>query len=364
VADSWDGTDWATQANRALGRASTQRAWLLLGAGMEYDSNVLLAGREQPLPENISSKEGSRGTWLATGGADLGRWRDTTAGIQGSYVGRAHTESGLHEFDSHFPSASLWLNQAVRGDTHVRLRYDLGYAWVDSDSFLLSNGGRLSLIHAWSQRSSTELFGTLYVDDYRVDSDDVPDPANLLGVNCTDPDQVCGPTGLNERRERDRDGWGRGVGITHAIALPAPSRQIAPLLSGGYTFTDFSADGLEYGHEAHRFFLGLGFGLPFGIGLDLEGSYTARIFEHPSTFPDQAALDAATSAPNHQYTLSNLRRREHAYTAESRLSMPLPDPFSITAYYRYRDSVSTSDVFDYDQHIVGLLLNVSFARAQ
>jgi opacity protein-like surface antigen len=280
-------------------------------------------------------------------------------------VGRAHIDSDLHEFDSHFPSASLWLNQAVRADTHVRLRYDFGYAWVGSDPFLLSNGGRLSLIHAWSQRSSTELFGTLFADDYRVDADDVPDPVNPLGADCTATGQICGPSGLDERRERDRDGWGKGVGISHALALPAPAAlPINPSLSGGYTFTDFSADGREYGHEAHRFNLGLGFGLPYGIGLDLEGSYTARIFDHPSTFPDQAALAAATSAPDHQYALSSLRRREHAYTAESRLSIPLPDPYSLTAYYRFRDNVSTSDVFDYDQHIVGLLFNVSFARAQ
>jgi tetratricopeptide (TPR) repeat protein len=365
VADSWAGTDWATQADRALGRTSTQRAWLLLGAGMEYDSNVILAGREQPLPEDISSKDDFRGTWLATGGTDLGRWRDTTAGVEGSYVGRAHTESGLHQFDSHFPTASLWLNQALRADTHVRLRYDFGYAWVGSDSFLLTNGGRLSLIHAWSQTASTELFGNLFADDYRVDADDVPDPANPLGASCAAPGQICGPTGLNERRARNRDGWGKGVGISHAIALPTPALPITPALSGGYAFTDFSVDGREYGHEAHRFSLGLGIGMPLGIGLALEGSYTARIFDHPSTFPDRAALAAAGSAlPNHQYTLSNLRRREHAFTAESRLSVPLSDPFSVTAYYRYRDNVSTSDVFDYDQHIVGMLLNVSFARMQ
>ena len=365
VADSWAGTDWATQANRALGRDSTLRGWLLLGAGMEYDSNVVLAGREQPLPEDISSKDDFRGTWLASGGSDLGRWRDTTAGIQGSYVGRAHTESGLHEFDSHFPTASLWLNQALRGDTHARLRYDFGYAWVGSDSFLVSNGGRLSLIHAWSQRSSTELFGTLFADDYLVEADDVADPANPLGVDCAAPGQICGPTGLDERSERDRDGLGKGVGISHAIALPGPVPSIIPALSGGYAFTDFSADGREYGHEAHRFFLALGLGLPFGIGLDLEGSYTARIFDHPSTFPDSDAIAAAATAlPDHQYTLSNLLRREHAFTAESRLSVPLTDPFSFAAYYRYRDNLSTSEVFDYDQHIVGLLFNVSFARAQ
>jgi tetratricopeptide (TPR) repeat protein len=365
VADSWAGTDWATQANRALGRVSGQRAWIALGAGMEYDDNVVLTGRDTPLPEDISSQSDFRGIWLARGGADLFKWHDTSAGVQASYQGRAHVKSDLHEFDSHFPAASLWLNQAVRGDTHLRLRYDLGYAWVGSDSFLLSNGGRLSAIHAWSERSSTELFGTVFADDYRVDADDVPDPVDPLGVSCAAPGQICGPSGLNERAERDRDGWGRGVGVSHVMVLPVPASSFAPpTLSGGYSFTDFAADGLEYSHQAHRFSLGLGFELPWRVGLDLEGSYTNRVFDHPSTFPDQHAIDAASSAPNHQYVLSGLRRREHFFTAESRVSVPLPDPFSITAYYRYRDNISTSDVFAYHQNIVGLVLNVSFARAQ
>jgi tetratricopeptide (TPR) repeat protein len=362
VADSWAGTDWATQADRTLGRASARRAWLLLSAGMEYDDNVVLAGRDTPLPEDISSEDGFRGIWAASGGADLGRWHDTSAGIQASYRGRAHVESDLHEFDSHFPTTSLWVNQALRGDTHLRLRYDFGYAWVGSDSFLVSNGGRLSLIHAWSQHSSTELFGTVFADDYLVNSDDVPDPVNPRGVSCTSSGVICGPNGLNERAERDRDGWGGGTGISHVMALPVPYG--APSLSGGYSFTNFSADGLEYGYQAHRFFLGLGMELPWHIALNIEGSYTNRVFAHPSTFPNRDEIDAAATAPNHQYVLSDLRRREHAFTAESRVSIPLPDPFSITAYYRYRDNISSVDVFDYDQHIVGLVFNVSFARAQ
>lgn len=365
VADSWVGTDWATQANRALGRASGQAAWVMLGAGMEYDSNVVLAGRDTPLPADISDQSGFRGVWLAQGAADLAKWGDTSVGVQGSYLGRAHVKSDLQEFDSHFPTASVWLNHALRGDTHLRLRYDFGYAWVDNDPFLDSNGGRLSLIHAWSERSSTELFGTLFVDDYRVPDQDVPDPLNPLGLSCASPGVICGPSGLNERNERDRDGWGGGAGISHVWVLPVAGLPITPpSLSGGYTFTKFSAEGREYGHQAHRVFLGLWFALPWSLGLDLEGSYTNRIFDHPSTFPNQDALLAAASAPNHQYLLSQLHRREHAFTGEARLSAPIYDPFSLTAYYRYRDNRSTSDVFDYDQHVVGLVLNVTFARSQ
>ena len=365
VADTWAGTDWASQANRALGRASQPRAWVLISAGMEYDDNVVLLGREEPEPENISDESDFRGVWRALGATDLGKWGDTSAGVQAGYQGRAHISSDLHEFDSHFPTASLWLNHALRGDTHVRLRYDFGYGWLGSDPFLLSNSGRLSLIHAWSARSSTELYGRLFGDDYHEAPDDVPDGPGVPGATCPSSTSVCGPPGLNEHKERDRDGWGGSAGIAEVWVLPVPAWfGASPSVSGGYEFTEFSAEGLEYGHEAHRVFAGIGFALPWGIGLDIEGSYTNRIFDHPSTFPDQDAIDAAATAPNHQYRLSGLRRREDAFTAESRVSIPLPDPFSVTAYYRYRDNISTSDVFDYDQHVVGLVFNVSFSRAQ
>jgi tetratricopeptide (TPR) repeat protein len=43
VADSWAGTDWASEANRALGRTPGPHAWLTLSGGVEYDSNVVLS---------------------------------------------------------------------------------------------------------------------------------------------------------------------------------------------------------------------------------------------------------------------------------------------------------------------------------
>jgi hypothetical protein len=333
---------------------------------MEYDDNVILLGRDTQLPDDISSQDDARGVLIARGGADLGRWGATSAGILGSYRGRIHTNrDDLRQFDSHFPTASLWLNRALRSDTHLRIRYDFGYAWVDTDPFLVSNGGRLSLIHAWSARSSTELHGAMFVDDYRFSVLDVPGgpPGGTPGSACgtlPPPFTVCGPRFLNERSARDRDGYGGGAGISHVLVLPVAGLPLAPpSLSGSYTFTNFEGDGREYSHQAHRAFLGLGLVLPWSLGLDLEGSYTNRVFRHPTTFPDPDDLRTGR-----QYFLGETRRREHLFTAEARLSVPLGDAYSASAYYRYRDQISTADVFDYDQHIVGLLLNVTFARAQ
>lgn len=361
VVDRWAGTAWATEADRALrGGAGPERAWITVGGGLEYDDNVVLLGREVVLPEQISDEGGVRGVWLASGGLDLGRWGDTRAGVLASYRGRAHADPDLREFDSHFPTASLWVDQVLRRDTVVRLRGDFGYAWVDGQPFLGTGGGRLSLLHGWSKRSTTELFGGGFVDDYLFSFVDVPDGPGAPGAPCGSLPPafpVCGPPGLDERAARDRDGWAVQAGVAHALALSGRGLPGDPSLRGGYTFTSFESDGRESSHRAHRFFLGAVFALPFAFALDLEGSYTRRVFRHPSTYPEQEVL-----VPGLQYPLGDDPRREDVFEGEVRLSRPLTDRVSATARYRYRDHRSTADVFDYDQHVVGLVLTVTLGR--
>jgi tetratricopeptide (TPR) repeat protein len=360
VADAWAGTDWANQANRALGRTGTRRAWLNLGVGAGYNDNVVLSGRDTPLPEEISNEDDGFGSLAARGGIDFGRWGAYSAGMLGSYRGRIHFDrADLRQFDSHFPTATLWLNRSLRPDTSLRFRYEFGYAWVDTDPYLISNGGRLSLIHAWSQRSSTELFARSFVDDYRVSSQDVPD--GLADGTCPPPSTVCGPRFLREDDARNLDGYGNGGGVSHALTLPLGLPPIPdPALTGGYAYTHFESK-REYTHDAHRGFLGLGFALPASVGLDLEGSYTYRDYRHPTTFPDRDDLESA--APGRQYFLSDSPHRDQRIGFDARLSIPLAEPFSLSLLYSYQDNLSSADVFDYDQHVVGFLLNANFARA-
>jgi tetratricopeptide (TPR) repeat protein len=372
VADAWAGTAWGNEANRALGRTTGRRAWLNLGVGLGYNDNVVLSGHETPLPEEISDQSDFFAALIARGGIDLAHWGASSLGALASYRGRIHFDrEDLRQFDSHFPTASLWLDRALRSDTHARLRYDFGYAWVDSDPYLISNGGRFSLIHAWSARSATELFGKSFVEDYRLSSSDVPDGLGAPGGACgplPPPYTVCGPRLLNEHDARDLDGYGAGAGITQAWTLPIGLPPLAdPALTGGYEYTYFESDGREYSHQAHRVFAGLGFALPWSLGLDLEGSYAYRAFRHPTSFPDREDLlrasPSAADPVSRQYFLRDSPRREHRIGFDTRLSVPLAEPFSLSLLYSYRDNLSSADVFDYDQHVVGFLLNVNLARA-
>ena len=369
VADTWAGTDWASQANRALGREQGRNAWLNLGAGLAWDSNVVQAGRDAPVATEISEKSDLLGVLLANAGLELGRWGANSAGLLASYRGRIHSDRDeLRQFDSHIPTASLWLNRALRDDTHVRFRYDFGYAWVDTDPFRISNGGRLSLIHAWSPSSTTELFARSFVDDYRTSFDDIPDGPGTPGAPCvapTAPYTYCGPPSVNEHHARDLDGYGNGGGIAHALTVPLGLPPIPdPSLTTGYSYTYFESDGREDTHQEHRVFLGLGFALPYSVGLDLEGSYSYRAFRHPTIFPDREDLLAASSATTpRQYFLSDQPHRDQRTTFDARLSIPIVEPCSVSLLYSYRINQSTADAFDYDEHAVGLLFNVHLARA-
>ena len=369
VADTWAGTDWASQANRALGRAAGRTAWANLGAGLAWDSNVVQTGRDAPVADEISEKSDLLGVLLANAGVDLGRWGKNSAGLLASYRGRIHSDrADLREFDSHIPTASFWFDRALRDETHVRFRYDFGYAWVDTDPFRISNGGRLSLIHAWSQRSTTELFARSWVDDYRVSSDDIPDGPGAPGADCvapTAPYTYCGPPSLNEHRARDLDGYGNGGGIAHALEVPLGLPPIPdPSLTAGYAYTYFESEGREDTHQNHRIFVGLGFALPHSIGLDLETSYDYRAFRHPTTFPNRDDVLAASSASDpEQYFLSDDPHRDQRVSFDARLSVPIIDPCSVSLLYGFRNNHSTADAFDYDEHAVGLMFNVYLARA-
>ena len=75
------------------------------------------------------------------------------------------------------------------------------------------------------------------------------------------------------------------------------------------------------------------------------------------------STDLLRASPGRQYFLSDSPRRDQRVGFDARLSIPLAEPFSVSLLYSYLDNLSSADVFDYDQHVVGFLLNVNFARA-
>ena len=359
VRDVWAGTVWGDEAARALARlerGETRSAFASLGAGFEYDNNAVLRGRGVPLPSDISGKSDFAGVWNASAGLELWKHDDTTLGLMGTYHGTTYVD--LTDFDVHFPGATVWLETPVGESSTGRLRYDFGYAWQGGDPFFATNAVQASLEHPWARYGTTAVYLQGLYDAYFFNSQNVPDGPGAPGSACADPTRPCGPSNLNERNARERDGAGWAAGFDHTLPVATESLPLRDTsLVAGFRYAGFESAGREYDFDAFDFHGGFATILPAALALDVLAGFTLRPYRHSSTFPDpDDVVDGV------QYGLSNLRKREKTTRVEIGLARSFGPSVTIGGHFRYLDNQSTVDVFDYDQYVVGMTVTLTFQR--
>jgi tetratricopeptide (TPR) repeat protein len=350
VVEGWPGSDWAREAERALaGLAGAKpRIWASLRAGYEYDDNVVLLGNGVALPSEISSQRDQRAAWLLQAGGELLRRGPWSAGAALAYEGWA--EATLSEFDLQYPSLVAWLDRQIDESKTLRLTADTDYAWVDADPFYTSEGVGLSLFERFGRYGTSEIAARFWHQNYLYPNTDVPDGPGVVGAPCLDPaDLVCGPPGLDESRQRNRDGSGFSLGWVHSLALGERAQ-----LRFGYSYYHFGARGLEYSYNAHQVLTDLGVRLPAGFELRLAASWTDQPFRHPSTFPPTTGLVAGR-----EYGLPGNRRSDSLLDTEVSLARPLTRHLTLSGSWRYQRNWSNVDVFDYSRNVLGAYLTVS-----
>src|SRR5690606_18727758 len=198
-------------------------------------------------------------------------------------------------------------------------------------------------------------------DDFRFQPDDLPagrppseggGPGQPCRVDPDPPlDTACGPFGLDESDARDRDGFWLVVGFDHIV----PVDELRSQLSFGYHWHHCDSQGREYGCQGHEFEIGARTLLPWRFVLDLQGSFTWRPYDHPSTYPDPSDLVA-----NQEYSLSNNDKEERVWQADVILERPINDWLIASLRYEYTRNDSNVDVFDWDRHVVGGYLTLSY----
>ncbi len=313
VVQGWPDSLWRVDAERALAEApEPRRPWAELMGGIEWDDNVLLRGSGVALPSEISSERDIRGVWSASAGGTLFESLDTLVSGRISYFGRAHRD--LSDFDAHYPTASIWVDQRVLPETWLRAQLLAGYGWVDGDPFVSNHEASLSLVQEWTRGRSS--FGVdFYRDNFRFDNVDAVDGPAQVGAPCFSPsDLICGPPGLDESRARNRDGNGLRLRTDHSVFLA----DWVPSIDVGYTFHRFDARGREYSFDAHELRVGSLFQLPLALRLGISGFFAYRPYRHPTTFPSTRGLVA-----NRRYALPERLRRERTYEASVNLSRPI-----------------------------------------
>jgi tetratricopeptide (TPR) repeat protein len=347
------GSAWAAEAERARRRLEEAQPgfwWLSAQAGLEYDDNVVLIGEGVRRPREITGTHDVRATWQLHGGYEFLRTRHWAAGVTGTYYGSAHFD--LSRFNLEFPSLGFWLDRRFDEATTARLRYDVGYAWVDGP-FLFTQALTPSLYHDWGRRGRSQIFSRLYRYNYLYGrTPDVPDGPGAPGARCSDVDDlVCGPVGMVESRYRNRDGWGVTSGISHSIPIGIWRTE----LTGGYRYHRFSARGGEYSYDAHEIRIGTSTQLPFDLTLRTLVSYSYRSFRNRSSYPDPRDL-----VFNTQYPLQNEQRRDDLHRYEIELEKGLLENVSTSLKYTYYKEHSNVAVFDYDREILGWYVTYRF----
>lgn len=363
VLDRAGGTVWAQQASQALGRVAgygTGRFWASATAGAEYDNNVVLRGDGVVLPEEIAGQTDVRAVGSAEVGYELLRSADWTFGTFATWYGTAHED--LNEFNTQFPTLSLWIDRRLQEDTTLRFQYDFGYAWVDADPFLVTHTATLSLYRDFAEAGISRVFAGYGRENYRFRLDDVADA--VPGAPATDPCPpgviLCSPFGVEEGSARNRDGDGFTLGVEHVL----PLFEERLVLRGGYAFEHFGARGRDYSFNAHEVEAGFLAELPVELLLDVTASYTYEPHRHPSTFPEPDDIPRALppGTQSFQYPLSGVERRDEVTRVDVVLERPITDLLSVSARYAFIDNDSNADVFDYEREIVGLYATVYFSR--
>jgi len=334
------GGPWGSQAKRQMdrmGRGLQSDGWFAGSIGYEWDSDTVLEGDGVRTPEDLDPSKNddldrisdTRFVWRANGGIEALRTLEWSAGGMVTYTGSAHDD--VDQLDYHYPIGSVWVDRHLSERTTAHLQYDMGYAWVDSESWMNSHNLGPALFHDWGNGQQTRLFGRAYAYNFRFDRRDAGEhPADV--------------------HIRNRDGNGVAVGAEHLFPVTA----LASDLRAGIMGTRYDARGTEYSHRAIDSWIGTFTRLPWEVNLSMRGGFTYRPYNHSTSFEDP---NEPSPAPGERTTKT---RRDYMKYFEVGLEKPIWNRTSAELRWRYVDNASTADVFDYDRSVVGGYLNVRF----
>lgn len=321
VSELAPGSEWAVQAQAALdspaSRSYSLRRWLVLQAGVDYDSNVALIADGIPVPPSIADRSDGRGVWSLQSGTELFRNEKWGGGVLGDYFGAAYFQET--EFDQQYIGGGVWVDRKLGDRSLLRVQPLMGFSWFDSDEFLRFYGVRAELLQSWGDPGDGTFYARYSYDDFRYD---IPGSSSAL------------------RNARNRDGHSLLAGYDHSLPLGQ-----ATLLEGGPFGRYYASKGTEYDFWGLGLWLAVRRELPFEFAAEIKGSYAYDSYSKPSTFLQPGEKVKA--------------RRDRIGTVSVELERPLTEWLTVTAHWRYFNDHSNTQVYDYDRQIVGAFFTVA-----
>ena len=334
-------SEWGRSAAaelETLDAANRRHVWAKVRGGVEHDSNVTLQSEYSfgrfPDFQRATEREDTVAVFDVEGGLELLRDEDQSAGAVAGYMGNAH--DNVHELDLQYPWVSLWYDRRLSEDTFVRLQPFFGYAWLETDPFVVHGGGTASISHTFSDRFSGQLFSRVNGNDFlyhlHLDLEPAADAFEEQFV-----------------RFRNRDGIESETGIEGFFGLVPGSTS----LRAGTAYSHYWAEGRDWERNGLRTWIGATQQLPWRFVLDVLGTYYYHPYDHRSSYDDNIGRYVSGGGPT---------RTDHIYDVQAELRYPLTSWAQISARGQYTVADSNVEVFDYDRWIAGGYLTLTWGH--
>ncbi len=305
-------TDLSAAAKEYLSVAATggtAKPWILnISLGTQYDSNVVLNGSEDTLPQGISRESDWRAVLYLKGRYNI----VTKENLEGSIGYSLYQSLNAKLSDFNVTQHLLELRAAYNISPSLNLNGTYSYEYVNlgSDNYDHAHSVTPSLVI-----SEDNGFSTIIEYRYR-------------NIHFKDSDRFV--------NNSDRTGSNNLIGITQNIPV---SNFISA--KAGYSHDEDSTRKDFWNYKGDKGFMGMRFNMPRTVFLDLYGEYYSKEYEGINP-------------------ISNSERKDIVHTYSGTATKALTDRFSITIGQSYTRNKSNIFTYDYNRSITSLFLNARF----
>lgn len=285
------------------------RRWnLALTAGLEYDSNPLVAGK------GLVRKDDGRGVYRVRGSLRLyeNDWASLDAGYDAFFS--THFDQTRVDLMTHVG----WASGSVQLEpVRFSLRYDYAYTQISiSKKFRGLHRVTPSALVSEGEWGVVQTFFQYQHLDYY--------PSLLTAA-------------------LDRDGDEYAVGVNQFIFLPAPLQYLRIGALGDFLDTE----GSEFDYDAWEVNAGVGAGLPFGVQLTLLYRFIQRDYRNSSIFRREGVFGFT-------------RRDEDIHRLTAEAAIPIGEHWEISAAGSFNFHDADVRIYDHNRHIAGSYLTYRF----
>lgn len=339
-----------------------------IGMGNFYDSNVILLGKNQPLPYGITKKDDYK--FGLDSGLDATLYADNATMEENNWLGKSLLvgvggqtnnmwQPSINEYQINLYNGRAYLNYEPFDDLYLGLRYDYSWALLGSEPFYGSHRIIPSISYVWRkdfERSNEELTRTdiYYLNDYRTYHDDIPDyrfdrtgeyqafgvtqTLNIATAETLWHDYYNNP-GLPDKEKLDCDRWSR-VWI-------------------GYNYRDEQTKGTEFDLAGDQLVLGFEIPLPKRLMFDFAAAWSWDDYDNPS------ALDYRGNArhdmiQDYQWGLTYIIIAKGEYLPWKSLEMKVRGSIQAIMEDSNIWNRQYEEAYTYNRNIYGLQLFINF----